>query len=276
MNRKLDFKMGTITKMFQGLEKGNRKALIPYFTVGFPNQKTFADLVVQANDSGTVDLIEIGIPFSDPLADGPSIQFSSQKALENKITVEKSLNLLSDISRKINRPLVIMSYLNPLLQYGLEKFFKDAAEIGIAGLIVPDLVIEEGKNIESKSKKFNLDLIYLLAPTTNGQRRKEIVKRSNGFVYLVSIAGVTGSRNNLPSHLKDYIQQVKSLTSKPVCVGFGISNPRQAAQVARFADGVIVGSAIVEIIRKEKSSKAISSQVIKFLRNLRKGMDKNG
>ena len=268
--------MSSITKTFQRLEKENRRALIPYFTSGFPNQKTFADLVVQANDSGTVDLIEIGIPFSDPLADGPSIQFSSQKALENKITVEKSLSFLSDISRKINRPLVVMSYLNPLLQYGLEKFFKNAAEIGISGLIVPDLVIEEGKNIESKSKKFNLDLIYLLAPTTNGQRRKEIVKRSNGFVYLVSITGVTGSRNNLPSYLKDYIQQVKSLTSKPVCVGFGISNPRQAAQVARFADGVIVGSAIVEIIRKENNSKAISAQVIKFLRNLRKGMDKNG
>ena len=268
--------MGTITKYFQRLEKENRKALIPYFTCGFPNPRTFADLVVQANDSGTVDLIEIGIPFSDPLADGPPIQFSSQEALQNKITVEKSLNLLSDISTKIKTPLVIMSYLNPLLQYGLKKFLRDADDIGISGLIIPDLVIEEGKEIESKSTKNHLDLIYLLAPTTNGQRRKEIVKKSNGFIYLVSIAGVTGSRNHLPSYLKDYIQQVKSLTSKPVCVGFGISNPKQATQVARFADGVIVGSAIVEIIRKEKSSKAISAQVIKFLRNLRKGMDKNG
>ncbi len=268
--------MSSITKTFQRLEKENRKALIPYFTTGFPNHKTFADLVVQANNSGTVDLIEIGIPFSDPLADGPSIQFSSQKALENKITVEKSLNLLSDIATKIKTPLVIMGYVNPLLQYGLEKFLKNAAEIGISGLIVPDLVIEEGKEIESKSKKFNMDLVYLLAPTTNGQRRKEIVKRSKGFVYLVSIAGVTGSRNNLPSYLKDYIQKVKSLTLKPVCVGFGISNPKQAAQVARFADGVIVGSAIVEIIRKEKNSEAILTNVRHFLKNLRKGLDNNG
>lgn len=268
--------MSSITKTFQRLEKENRKALIPYFTSGFPNQKTFADLVVQANDSGTVDLMEIGIPFSDPLADGPSIQFSSQKALQNKITVEKSLNLLSYISTRIKTPLVIMSYLNPLLQYGLEKFLKDTTEIGISGLIIPDLVIEEGKNIESKSKKFKLDLIYFLAPTTNGQRRKEIVKRSQGFIYLVSITGVTGSRRKLPHYLKNLIQETKSLTSKPVCVGFGISNPKQAGQVAQFADGVIVGSAIVEIIRKEKNSKAISAQVIKFLLNLRKGMDKNG
>lgn len=268
--------MSLITETFQQLNQGNKKALIPYFTCGFSTAKVFSELVTQAGDTGAADLIEIGFPFSDPLADGPSIQFSSQKALENKITVEKSLNLLSDIATKIKTPLVIMSYLNPLLQYNLVKFLKDSAEIGIAGLIIPDLVIEEGKEIESKSKKFNLDLIYLLAPTTNGQRRKEIVKKSNGFVYLVSIAGVTGSRNNLPSYLKDYIQQVKSLTFKPVCVGFGISNPKQAGQVAQLADGVIVGSAIVEIIRKEKNSRAISSQVIKFLGNLRKGMDTNG
>ena len=268
--------MTTITTIFHGLEKENRKALIPYFTSGFPNQNTFMDLVVRANDSGTVDLMEIGIPFSDPLADGPSIQFSSQKALQNKITVEKSLNLLSDISRKINRPLVIMSYLNPLLQYSLEKFLGDATEIGISGLIIPDLVIEEGKEIESKSKKLNLDLIYLLAPTTNGRRRKEIVKRSQGFIYLVSVTGVTGSKIILSPYLKKYIQAVKSSTSQPLCVGFGISNPKQAGQVAKLADGVIVGSAIVEIIRKEKSSKAISVQVIKFIGDLRKGMDKNG
>lgn len=268
--------MSTITKMFQRLEKENRKALIPYFTAGFPSQRTFVDLVVQADDSGMVDLIEIGIPFSDPLADGPSIQYSSQKALENKITVEKSLNLLSAIATKIKTPLVIMSYLNPLLQYGLEKFLKDSSEIGIYGLIVPDLVIEEGKALESKSKKFNLDLVYLLAPTTNGQRRKEIVKRSQGFIYLVSITGVTGSRKKLPDYLKNHIQEIKALSSKPVCVGFGISNPKQAAQVARFADGVIAGSAIVEIIRKEKSSGIILTNVRHFLKNLRKGLDKNG
>jgi len=268
--------MSTITKTFQKLKKENKKALIPYFTCGFPTAKLFFQLVIQAGDTETANLIEIGIPFSDPLADGPSIQFSSQKALQNKITVEKSLNLLSDISQKINRPLVIMSYLNPLLQYGLEKFLKDTAEIGISGLIIPDLVIEEGKNIESKSKKFKLDLIYLLAPTTNGQRRKEIVKRSQGFIYLVSITGVTGSRKKLPDYLKNHIQEIKSLSSKPVCVGFGISNPKQAGQVAKLADGVIMGSAIVEIIRKEKNSKAISAQVMKFLGNLRKGMDKSG
>jgi tryptophan synthase alpha chain len=268
--------MSLISSTFQQLKEENRKALIPYFTAGFPDVKTFADLVVQTDTSDTADLIEIGIPFSDPLADGPSIQFSSQKALENKITLEKSLNLLSDIATKIKIPLVIMSYLNPLLQYSLEKFFKNAAEIGITGLIIPDLVIEEGIEIEPKSKKHSLDLIYLLAPTTNGQRRKEIVKRSRGFVYLVSIAGVTGSRNNLPSYLKDYIQQVKSLTSKPVCVGFGVFNPKQAGQVAQSADGVIVGSAIVEIIRKEKNYKAISRGVGNFLQSLRKGMDTNG
>lgn len=276
MSRKSDSKMSLITETFQRLRKNNRKALIPFFTCGFPNIKTFSDLVIQSAASGAVDLIEIGIPFSDPLSDGPSIQFSSQKALENKISVEKSLNLLSDIAAKVKTPLVTMSYLNPLLQYGLERFLKDSTEIGIAGLIVPDLIIEEGRKIESQSKKHNLDLIYLLAPTTNGQRRKEIVKKSKGFVYLVSIAGVTGSRNNLPSHLKDYIHQVKSIASKPVCVGFGISNPKQAGQVAKLADGVIVGSVIVDIIRKEKNSKAILNKVKDFLYHVRKGIDGDG
>lgn len=268
--------MNSITKTFQQLKKENKKALIPYFTCGFPSASLFSQLVSQAADAKLADLIEIGIPFSDPLADGPSIQFSSQKALQNKITVAKSLDLLSFISQKINTPLILMSYLNPVLQYGLEKFMKDASVIGIAGLIIPDLVIEEGKEIESKCRMANLDLTYLVAPTTNGVRRKEIVKRSCGFIYVVSVTGVTGSRNMLPSYLKTYIQEVKSLTSKPVCVGFGISHPKQAGQVASVADGVIVGSAIIEIIRKEKNSKSMVSEVRNFLRDLRKGMDKNG
>ncbi len=268
--------MNSITKTFQQLKIEQKKALIPYFTCGFPSASLFSELVCQAGDSNLADLIEIGIPFSDPLADGPSIQFSSQKALQNKITVAKSLDLLSSISQKINTPLIIMSYLNPVLQYGLEKFIKDTFEIGASGLIIPDLVIEEGNGIEQKSKRYGLDLIYLLAPTTNGQRRKEIIKRSNGFIYLVSVTGVTGSRTKLPTYLKNYIQNIKSLTSKPLCVGFGISNPRQAGQLGGVADGVIVGSAIVEIIRKENNSNSMLSKVHKFLRDLRKGIDKNG
>ncbi len=268
--------MSLIAKTFQQLKQENKKALIPYFTCGFPTPKVFTKLVIQASNPKTADLIEIGIPFSDPLADGPAIQFSSQKALQNKITVAKSLDLISDISQKINTPLVLMSYLNPLLQYGLEKFMKDASEIGMAGMIIPDLVIEEGRKIESLSQKLNLDLVYLLAPTTNGPRRTEIVQRSQGFVYLVSVTGVTGRRNKLPAYLKNYIRKVKFLTTKAVCVGFGISNPKQAGQVTSVADGVIVGSALVEIIRKEKNSKSIVSKVQKFMGDLRRGMDKNG
>jgi len=218
-------------------------------------------------------LIEIGIPFSDPVADGKSIQYSSQKALENGINIDRTFQLLSSPGCRLEIPLVLMTYYNPVLSYGLVTFAENAKRKGVNGLIIPDLIPEEGPAVEKTYKENGLDLIYLVAPTTEGRRRKKIIEKSRGFVYLVSVTGVTGKRKTLPATLNSFVRQVKKESILPVCVGFGISTPEQAKAVSQVADGVIMGSALVEIIRKEKSSSRIVRQARRFIRNLRERMD---
>ncbi len=264
-----------MTSVSQALENSriqNRKALIPYLTAGFPDQRLFASLLEEFIKIGA-DLLEIGIPFSDPLADGRSIQFSSQKALENGINVEKTFELLGTLGQVHRVPLILMSYCNPVFSYGLSRFTMNAKKVGVSGLIIPDMIPEEGRSVEKVCREHDLDLIYLLAPTSGAQRRKNIIKRSRGFVYLVSVTGVTGRRNELPGHLNSWIRQVKEQSPLPVCVGFGISNGQQARSISKVADGVIVGSAIIEIIRTGKSPKEIVKRTGKFIRSLREGMD---
>jgi tryptophan synthase alpha chain len=263
--------MTELSEQFLRLKQSHEKALIPFFICGFPSAGVFKDFIKGAADSGA-DAIEIGIPFSDPLADGPSIQYSSNLALNNGINLQKSLEMISSLKVQLSLPLIILTYANPVFQYGLEEFIREAKQAGVSGLIVADLVIEEASQIEKLCRFHGLDLIYLAAPTSKGSRLKRIASRSSGFIYLVSVAGVTGARRVIPRSLAAKIGEIKRFTDKPVCVGFGISNPLQAGRLVRLADGVIVGSALVDLIRESKNQAQMSRKVSRFLVSLKKGM----
>lgn len=267
--------MTSLSQTFENLKTTNRVALIPFLTAGYPNQKTFEQLLFAVIEAGA-DIAEVGIPFSDPLADGPTIQFSSHQALKDGTTLSGTLAGLRKLSPKIHIPLVVMSYFNPIREYRLDHFFRSAYKAGVRGLIVPDMIIEESDKLEQaaqNNKKHRIDLIHLLAPTSGETRTQAIVNRSRGFVYLVSVAGVTGSRKGLPPTLSRWTRSVAKLTDKPLCVGFGISSPKLAAEVARFADGVIIGSAIIDIIRKANSGSQAITRVGRFITKVRKAID---
>lgn len=244
--------------------RSGHKALITYVTVGYPSMETTLEIVPAIASSGC-DLVELGIPFSDPLADGTTIQNSSYHALKQGVTPELCLKVAGKLSTKVNIPLVFMTYYNPVLSYGLSAFCKDCAGAGVSGLIIPDLPPEEGTELESISLKHNLDLIYLLAPTSTSERIDMVAARSRGFIYLVSMTGVTGSRDRLPRGLESFVSKVRQRTSLPLCVGFGISNPTQARRVAKVADGVIVGSRLIQLL----AEKDASSKVRTFVRSLK-------
>ncbi len=262
----------SISKAFKKCRQNKRKALMPYLTAGYPDEKTFILLLEEVIKAGA-DMIEIGIPFSDPLADGKTIQGSSQIVLDNGININQIFRLLDEVKSKYKVPFIIMSYYNPILQYGITKFLEKSKSVGGRGLIVPDIIPDEDLTIEKECRIAGVDLVYLLAPTSNRKRRQLILKRSQGFVYLVSVAGVTGARKNLPGNLNRWITQVKKESRLPVCVGFGISGLPQAKSVAKVADGVIIGSAIIDIIKKSTSSQEAVSNVGRFIGQIRKGMD---
>ena len=244
-------------------------ALIPYITVGYPSIAATLEVVPLLASSGC-SMVELGIPFSDPLADGVTIQKASFRALENGITPEICLEVARQLSREVSIPLVFMSYLNPLTSYGLSKFCGACASSGIDGLIIPDLPPEEGSELEAISQRKGLDLIYLLAPTSTQERIELVAERSRGFIYLVSVAGVTGVRDNLPPDLEAFVARVRKVTTQPLCVGFGISTSEQARRVARIADGVIVGSRLIQLM--EAGDNFISS-VGNFIKGLRHALD---
>jgi tryptophan synthase alpha chain len=266
MNTKL-----TIAQTFSQNRIEGKKALIPFLTSGFPDGHTFKALMRAISDSGA-DLIELGIPFSDPLADGPTIQKSSQRALAIGVNIEKTFDYIDGLN-DLPTPLVLMSYFNPIHHYGVERFIKSARHLRIAGLIVPDLIPEEGKQLELLCRNNQIDLVYLLSPTSSNDRTDMILDCSRGFVYLVTVAGVTGSRNKLPDYLSAWIKRIKEKSPLPACVGFGISTVAQARQVARYADGVIVGSALIDIILSAGARTGMVRESSKFIRTLRKGLD---
>ena len=238
----------------------NKPILMPYFPLGYPDLDTSID-VIEALAKNGADLIEVGLSFSDPLADGPVIQHATQIALEKGITVKKSLAAVAELRRRgVTIPLILMGYFNPMLAYGLEKFVHDAREAGADGFIIPDLPMEESEELESLLNGGRVDgddlspsyrdlpLIQMLAPTTPNERMELIARNAKGFIYLVSVTGVTGARTSISEGLGDLIARVREHTSVPVCVGFGIGTSEQAKQVGALADGVIVGSACVKTI----------------------------
>jgi tryptophan synthase alpha chain len=247
------------------------KALIAYVTVGYPNLDATLKVVPVLVQSGC-DIVELGIPFSDPLADGATIQKASFRALENGVTPQLCLEVAAQLRQKVEIPLVFMTYYNPVFSYGLKKFCSACAKSGVDGLIIPDLTPEEGSELDAATKSCDLDFIYLLAPTSTEERIKLVAERSRGFIYLVSVTGVTGARNILPPDLEAFVSRVRHLAYQPLCVGFGISTPEQAGQVACIADGVIVGSRIIQLM--EDKNNFISS-VGNFVKGLRRALDES-
>ncbi|MDR2952383.1 MAG: tryptophan synthase subunit alpha [Treponema sp.] len=221
------------------------KAFIGFITGGDPTIEKSKEFVLEMIRAGA-DLIEIGIPFSDPIAEGPVIQEASNRALSAGATVEKLFSLVVDLRKETNIPLLFMTYVNPVFHYGYDAFFKRSSEAGLDGIIIPDLPFEEQPPVKTAASKFGIDLISLIAPTSES-RIKEIAKTASGFIYLVSSMGVTGIRGEITTDLASITAAIKSVTALPVAIGFGIHAPSQAAKMAQLADGVIVGSAIVKI-----------------------------
>ncbi len=242
------------------------KALIAYLTVGYPSIEATLEVVPALVQNGC-DMIELGIPFSDPLADGTTIQRASHHALEQGVTLRLCLEIAHKLRQRVDAPLVFMSYYNPLLHYGLEAFCADSKAAGVDGLIVPDLPPEEGVELEGLTQGHELDLIYLVAPTTTEKRLHLVAARSRGFIYVVSLRGVTGVREALPADLEDFITRVRDITSKPLCVGFGIATPELARRVAALADGVIVGSRIIDIVEKSAQPAAAAGAFVRQIRD---------
>ena len=269
----------------------NKPIFMPYFPLGYPDLDTSID-VIEALAKNGADLIEVGLSFSDPLADGPVIQKATQVALEKGITIKKSLEAVNELrSRGVDIPLILMGYYNPMLAYGLERFVRDAMEAGADGFIVPDLPMEESDEFESilngasTASETNtrsplpkgydvsaMPLIRMLAPTSSPERMEMIARNARGFIYLVSVTGITGERKSLADGLGDLIAQVREHTSAPVCVGFGISTSEQARQVGVLADGVIVGTACVRTIGGSETPIETAKQfAAEFRGALRKG-----
>jgi len=239
-----------IKDKFLALKEKNEAALIIYLTGGFPTIEKSMENIRKIANAGA-DIIEVGIPFSDPIADGETIQYSSNVAISNGATIEKIIDSFEEF--RIGIPLVLMSYINPLIAYGKERLFKRLKEVGISGLIIPDLPVEESEEWRELSRRFELDLIFLVAPTSSEERIKKIAEYSGGFLYCVSVKGTTGERDKLPEDTEEYIQRVKKLTHKPVAFGFGISNEEQIAALKGKVEGIIVGSRIIKGIKENEN-----------------------
>jgi tryptophan synthase alpha chain len=238
--------LDAVAAIFDRARAANRAAFLPYFPIGYPDYDTSLD-AVQAMAEVGVDGFEIGIPFSDPLADGPTIQAATQIALENGTTVRTCLQAVAELrERGVSQPMLLMGYLNPLLAYGIEAFVRDAKAAGADGLIIPDLPPEEAALVKTACKQQSLALIFFLAPTSNEKRIKLVDEQVSGFIYAVSLTGITGARADLPPGLTDFIARIRNITDQPVVLGFGISQPEHARAMNGLVDGFIVGSALVK------------------------------
>jgi tryptophan synthase alpha chain len=246
----------------------NGKAFIGFVTGGDPNIEKTKEFVLEMIRAGA-DIVEIGIPFSDPIAEGPVIQEANNRALSAGASVEKLFDLVEDLREETKVPLLFLTYLNPVFHYGYDAFFKRCGDSGLDGIIIPDLPFEEQPPVRSAASKHGIDLISLIAPTSEA-RIKEIAKSASGFIYLVSSMGVTGIRSEITTDLDSITTAIKSVTPVPVAIGFGIHTPSQAAQMARIADGVIVGSAIVKIAA-EHGEKA-DSHIYRYVKEIKEAI----
>ena len=265
--------MSKIAQVFKNAKSENRAVLIPYITAGFPNLKASQKIIEAVAQSGA-GILEIGLPFSDPLADGPTIQKSSQVALEVGTDTKIVFELIKKLRKKTDIPIVIMTYYNLFYKYGLKRFASDAKKAGVDGVIIPDLPVEEAKPWLEASKG-KLDTIFLVAPTSSDARIRAAAKFSTGFIYCVSLTGTTGARTSLPKELPQFVARVRKVTNKPIAVGFGVSDKSQAAEVAKIADGVIIGSAFINQIDKANQTRVQVDNVVKFADRINKALQKD-
>ena len=244
----------SVAAQFQTLRDQNGCALIPFITAGDPDLETTA-AALRALDRAGADLIELGVPYSDPLADGPVIQAAATRALEHGVTLEAVLEVVAEVSPELSAPIVLFTYYNPILNRGIKKFLKDIYQAGARGLVVPDLPLEEMEVLLAPAKEVGIEVTLLVAPTTPNERIVEIAQQCQGFIYLVSVTGVTGMRSQISDRVQALLQELRTVTDKPIGVGFGVSSPEQAAQLKNWgADGVIVGSAFVKRLAPDSAT----------------------
>jgi len=252
--------MGRIAEKFNALRGKNQKALIVYLTAGDPSLGATRDLIFGLEKAG-VDILEIGVPFSDPTADGPVIQEASQRALKTGTTLASVLALVAEVRKSSPIPIVLFGYFNPIFVYGVSKFAKDALRAGVDGVLVVDLPREEAGELRKYTDAAGIDFISLVAPTTGKERLKKIIQSATGFLYYISITGVTGTAAPNIADIKRELEKIRKITKLPVAVGFGISTPTQAKEIAVCADGVVIGSAVVRLIDENKNS----SELVKIV-----------
>jgi tryptophan synthase alpha chain len=262
--------MTRIEKRFALLKAEGRKAFIPYITAGDPSLDVTRDLILALDRVGC-DVIELGVPFSDPIADGPVIQRATERALRNRVSLRDVLQVASEVRKKSEIPLLLFSYTNPLLRYGLERLAKDAVASGLDGVLATDLTVEESDEFTRVMRAAELDTVFLAAPTSSPDRIEKIAAASTGFLYAVSRTGVTGEREELSGELRGFIQMLRSATQSPIAVGFGISQPEHVKSVWSEADGAVVGSAIVREIEQNIGRPDLVDRIAAFTKWLKSG-----
>lgn len=266
--------MNRINEKFKELKSKNKKAFISFITSGDPSLDKTAE-IVKALERAGVDILELGVPFSDPLADGPTIQLASQRALSKQVNLKKIFTLVKNLRRESQMPIALMTYYNPVLSYGIEKFSLDCREKGVDGVIVPDLPVEEAEELYKELKKRTVCLIPFISPTSTVQRKIKATSVANGFIYYVSLTGVTGARKKLDTSLINDLRETKKITKdKPLAVGFGISTVGQVEEIKPYCDGIIVGSAIVKIIEENQTDEKLVQKIENFVGQLEKAVHK--
>ena len=263
--------MKRIENKFAELRARNEKALIVYLTAGDPSLDITKQLIFALEKSG-VDILEIGVPFSDPTADGPVIQAAAQRSLKAGTTLEGVLKMVADVRKVSDIPIVLFGYFNPIFAYGVKKFAQAARNAGVDGVLVVDLPYEEAKELRDYTDAVGIDFISLIAPTTDKERLKKIVSKACGFLYYISITGITGTAAPKIGNIKTEVNKIRKTTKLPVAVGFGISKPEQAREIGRFADGVVIGSAVVRMIDENKNSRELLKIVSDYVRDIKKAL----
>ena len=261
--------MKRIEEKFKALRAKNEKALIVYLTAGDPSLDMTKKLIFALEKAGA-DILEIGVPFSDPTADGPVIQAASQRALKTGTTLQGVLDLVADVRKVSEIPIVLFGYFNPIFAYGVKKFANAARHAGVDGVLVVDLPYEEAKELKKYTDTVDIDFISLIAPTTDEERLKKIAATASGFLYYISITGITGTAVPKIVNIKTEVNKIHKTTNLPIAVGFGISKPQQVREIGRFADGVVVGSAVVRLIDENKNNKDLIKIVSDYITEMKK------
>ncbi len=261
--------MTTVSQCFQTLHEQGKCALIPFITAGDPDLDTTTQ-ALQILDRAGADVIELGVPYSDPLADGPVIQAAATRALKRGVTLQKVLQVVETVGDRLEAPIVLFSYYNPIHYQGIEVFLRRIAQAGVKGLVIPDIPLEEAETILKPAAEHGIEVTLLVAPTSPQERISAIAQQSQGFIYLVSVTGVTGTRSEVGSKVKELLPQLRRFTDKPICVGFGVSKPEHAQQIKQWgADGVIAGSAFVRRLADAESPQAGLDAIETFCRSLK-------